>query len=91
MKELNMGILSWIIFGGLAGWVASIIMKKNASMGLFMNIIVGVVGAFIGGFIMSRISGWDITGFNIKSFIVAVIGSVVLLAIISLFRKGKVR
>ncbi|NLA87635.1 MAG: GlsB/YeaQ/YmgE family stress response membrane protein [Clostridiales bacterium] len=86
-----MGILSWIIFGGLAGWVASIIMKKNASMGLFMNIIVGVVGAFIGGFIMSRISGWDITGFNIKSFIVAVIGSVVLLAIISLFSKGKVR
>ena len=60
-------------------------------MGLFMNIIVGVVGAFIGGFIMSRISGWAITGFNIKSFIVAVIGSVVLLAIISLFRRGKVR
>ncbi len=86
-----MGIISWIIFGGLAGWVASIIMKKNASMGLLMNIIVGVAGAFIGGFIMSRINGWAVTGFNLRSFIVAVIGSVILLAIINLFSRGKVR
>lgn len=86
-----MGILSWIIFGGLAGWIASIIMKKNASMGLLANIIVGIVGAFVGGFIMNLIGGWDVTGFNLSSFIVAVIGSVVLLAIINLFSKGKVR
>lgn len=86
-----MGIISWIIFGGLAGWVASIIMKKNASMGMFANIIVGIVGAFLGGYIMSLIGGWAVTGFNIRSFIVAVIGSVALLAIISLFTKGRVR
>ncbi len=86
-----MGIISWIVFGGLAGWVASIIMKKNASMGLLLNIIIGIVGAFVGGFIMSRIGGWAITGFNLKSFVVAVAGSVVLLAIINLFNKGKAR
>lgn len=86
-----MGILSWIVLGGLAGWVASIIMKKNASMGVLTNIIVGIIGAFIGGFLMSNWDGWDITGFNIKSFIVALIGSVILLAIINLIRRGKVR
>lgn len=86
-----MGILSWIIFGGLAGWVASIIMRKNASMGIFANIIVGIVGAFIGGFIMNLIGGWAITGFNIRSFLVAVVGSVVLLAIINLFSSGRAR
>lgn len=86
-----MGILSWIIFGGLAGWVASIIMKRNASMGVLANIIVGIVGAFLGGIIMNMLGGWAITGFNIRSFIVAVVGSVVLLAIINLFSKGKVR
>lgn len=86
-----MGIISWIIFGGLAGWVASIIMKKNASMGMFSNIIVGVVGAFVGGFIMSLLGGWSITGFNLKSFFVAVVGAVVLLAVINLIKKGKVR
>jgi uncharacterized membrane protein YeaQ/YmgE (transglycosylase-associated protein family) len=86
-----MGILSWLIFGGLAGWVACIIMKRNASMGLFANIIVGIVGAFIGGFVMNLIGGWAITGFNIKSFVVAVVGSVILLAIINLFSKGKAR
>lgn len=86
-----MGILSWIIFGGLAGWVASIIMKKNASMGIFANIIVGVIGAFLGGYIMSLLGGWGVTGFNIKSFIVAVLGSVVLLAIINLLSKGRAR
>lgn len=86
-----MGVLSWIIFGGLAGWVASIVMKKNASMGIFANIIVGIIGAFVGGYLMSLIGGWSITGFNIKSFIVAVLGSVVLLAIISLFTRGRTR
>lgn len=84
-----MGTISWIILGGLAGWVASIIMKKNASMGIFANIIVGVIGAFIGGSIMSLIGGWEITGFNITSFLVALLGAVVLLAIINLFTKGR--
>lgn len=86
-----MGIISWIVLGGLAGWVASIIMKKDASMGVFANIIVGVIGAFIGGFIMNYFGGWDISGFNITSFLVALLGSIVLLAIINLVRRGRVR
>lgn len=52
-----MGILAWIIMGGLAGWIASIIMKKNASMGVLANILVGIVGAFIGGLLMSLVGG----------------------------------
>lgn len=82
-----MGILSWIVLGGLAGWVASIIMKKNASMGIIANIVVGVIGAFIGGFVMSYVGGWAVTGFNIKSFVVALVGAVILLAVLNLFKK----
>ena len=86
-----MSIISWIIMGGLAGWVASLIMKKDGSMGIGANILVGIVGAFVGGFLTSYIVGWDITGFNMSSFLVAVLGSVVLLAIINLIKRGEVR
>jgi uncharacterized membrane protein YeaQ/YmgE (transglycosylase-associated protein family) len=86
-----MGIVAWIIFGALAGWVASIIMKKNESMGAVANIITGIIGAFIGGFVMNLIGGWGITGFNLWSFIVAVLGSVILLAIVNLFKRGSAR
>ena len=86
-----MGILTWIILGALAGWVASIIMKRNESMGAIANIITGIIGAFIGGFIMNLIGGWDITGFNLTSFLVALLGSVILLGIVNLVKRGKVR
>ena len=86
-----MGILSWIVLGALAGWVASIIMKNNSSMGAFANIAVGIIGAFIGGFIMNLIgANADVTGFTLESFLVALLGSVILLAIINLIRKGTV-
>ena len=77
-----MSILSWIIVGALAGWIASKIMKTDASMGVFANIIVGIVGAFIGGFLVSLIGSTGVTGFNIWSVLVAILGSVVLLAIV---------
>lgn len=86
-----MGILSWIVLGGLAGWVASMIMKKNSSMGLFANIAIGIIGAFIGGFVMNAIGKYGITGFNFTSFMVAVLGSVILLAIVNLITRGKAR
>lgn len=82
-----MGIISWIILGGLAGWVASIIMRKNKSMGLLANIIVGVIGAFVGGFVMNLIGGWEVSGFNIESFLVALVGAIILLAVVNLFTK----
>lgn len=86
-----MGLVSWIILGGLAGWVASIIMKRNESMGIFANIFVGVIGAFIGGLVVNLIGGQGITGFNIGSFLVALVGSVILLAIVNLVKRGKAR
>lgn len=75
------GILSWIIVGGLAGWVASLITKTDASQGLLGNIIVGIVGALIGGFVVGLFGGSGFTGFNLWSFIVALIGAVILLLI----------
>lgn len=82
-----MGILSWIIFGALAGWIASIVTGRNSQMGCIANIVVGIVGAFIGGFLMSFIGGGGVTGFNLYSFLVAVLGAVVLLFILGLIRR----
>ncbi len=79
-----MGIIGWIVLGGLAGWIASMIMGTNASMGLMANIVVGIVGALIGGFLFSVIGAADVTGFNLWSLFVAVIGSVVLLGLVKM-------
>jgi uncharacterized membrane protein YeaQ/YmgE (transglycosylase-associated protein family) len=79
-----MGIISWIIFGALAGWVASMITGRNERQGCLMNIIVGIVGAAIGGWVMSFFGGADVTGFNLTSFLVAVLGAVILLVIVNL-------
>ncbi|NLY82484.1 MAG: GlsB/YeaQ/YmgE family stress response membrane protein [Clostridiales bacterium] len=84
-----MGILSWVILGALAGWVASMIMGRNSSMGVIANIGVGIIGAFIGGFVMNMLGGQGITGFNFTSFLIALVGSVILLAIVNLFSKKK--
>jgi uncharacterized membrane protein YeaQ/YmgE (transglycosylase-associated protein family) len=83
-----MGIIGWIILGGIAGWIASKIMGTDASMGVMANIIVGIVGGLLGGFLFNMIGGEDITGFNLWSLFVAVIGSVVLLGIVRMFRGG---
>ncbi|MBE0681466.1 MAG: GlsB/YeaQ/YmgE family stress response membrane protein [Anaerolineales bacterium] len=82
-----MNILAWIIFGALAGWIASIIMKKNKQMGAIANIVVGIIGAFLGGAIMNFLGYEGITGFDLWSFLVAVIGAVVLLFIVGLIRR----
>jgi len=74
-----MGIILWIIFGALVGWVASLIMKTDAQQGPLLNIIVGIVGALIGGWIMSLLGESGTTGFNIYSFLVALLGAVVLI------------
>lgn len=82
-----MGILAWIILGGLAGWFASMIAGNNAEQGVVGNIIVGIIGAFIGGFIFNLLGGTGVTGFNLWSLIVAVIGSVILLFILRSFKR----
>ncbi len=83
-------IIAWVVMGGLAGWVASLIMKKKGTT-VLMNIIVGIVGAVVGGFIMSQFGASGVTGFNLQSFLVATGGSVVVLAIINLITKGKLK
>lgn len=82
-----MGILTWIILGGIAGWVSSMIVGSNASMGIFANIFVGIIGAFLGGFLFSLLGGSDITGFNLYSLVVAVAGSVLLLLTVQFFQR----
>jgi len=85
-----MGIILWLIIGGVIGWLASIIMRTDAQQGIFLNIIVGIVGAFIGGLI---INGGSInnTSLTIQSFLVSLLGAVILLAIVNLVRRGSVR
>ena len=82
-----MGIIIWIIFGGLVGWIASIIMKTNSQQGIFLDIIVGVIGAVLGGWILSFFGQDGVTGFNIYSFIVAIFGAIVLIAIVKMLRR----
>lgn len=78
-----MGIIGWIIIGALAGWIASMITGNNRQMGAGANILVGIIGGFIGGLAMNLLGGSGITGFNIWSLFVAIIGSVILLWIIN--------
>lgn len=75
-----MGLLSWIIFGALAGWLASWITGRQH--GCCLNVVIGIVGAFIGGLLIELVTGHGFTiGFNLRSFAMAVVGAVVLLAI----------
>jgi uncharacterized membrane protein YeaQ/YmgE (transglycosylase-associated protein family) len=79
-----MGIISWIVLGGIAGWLASIITKRNSQMGCITNIIAGVVGAAVGGWVFSLFGGQGVTGFNLPSLLVAFVGAVIVLAVVNL-------
>ena len=83
-----MNILLWIVFGALAGWIASMIMGTDAQMGALANIIVGIVGAVIGGLIMNSFGAQGVTGFNLPSMIVAVIGAIALIFLVRLVRRA---
>lgn len=76
-----MNLIAWIIVGGVAGWLASVIMKTNASQGTVGDIVLGVLGAVVGGFIMSFFGQAGITGFNLYSVLVSVLGAVVLIGL----------
>ncbi len=78
-----MGLLSWIVLGAVAGWIASLLVGRRG--GCCLNIFIGIIGAFIGGFIVQFVTGRGFSiGFNLPSFVVAVVGAVVLLSITSL-------
>ncbi len=82
-----MNLIGWLILGALAGWIASMFTGNNRRMGLAANIIVGVIGSSIGGFVFNLLGGKGVTGLNLWSLIVAVVGSVILLAIVNRIQK----
>ena len=89
-----MGLIILLVVGGLIGWVASMIMRTDGQQGLFLNIVVGVVGALLAGFILTPlIGGAPITSgeISIPSILVSLLGAIVLLAIVNLVRRGTVR
>jgi uncharacterized membrane protein YeaQ/YmgE (transglycosylase-associated protein family) len=79
-----MGILGWIILGGLAGWIASWLMHEP--QGCLTNVIVGIVGAFLGGLVFNLIGGYSVTGLNLWSLVVAVVGAIILIGILRALR-----
>jgi uncharacterized membrane protein YeaQ/YmgE (transglycosylase-associated protein family) len=83
-----MGIILWLVVGGLIGWVASMIMRTDAQQGIFLNIIVGIVGAFIGGLLFG---GSINAGITLYTVLASLVGAVILLAIVNLVRRGAVR
>jgi uncharacterized membrane protein YeaQ/YmgE (transglycosylase-associated protein family) len=82
----HMSILAWIILGGVAGWLASLVMNTDQSQGIFLNIIIGIVGAFLGGLAFSLFGGEGVTGFNLYSLLVALLGSVLLIGVLKAVR-----
>lgn len=84
-----MSLIIYLIVGGLIGWVASMIMKTDGQQGMILNVVVGIVGAFLAGLLMDGGSIGD--GINIMSILVSLVGAVVLLAIVNLVRRGRVR
>ncbi|MGV3481763.1 MAG: GlsB/YeaQ/YmgE family stress response membrane protein [Sphingobium sp.] len=85
-----MSIIIWLIVGGIIGWLASIVMRTDAQQGIFLNIIVGIVGAFIAGLF---VTGGSINnaGFDVRSLIASFVGAIVLLGIVNLVRRGRLR
>jgi uncharacterized membrane protein YeaQ/YmgE (transglycosylase-associated protein family) len=87
-RETLMGIILWLIVGGVCGWLASLIMRTDAQQGIILNIVVGIVGAVIAGLLFGVNMN---AGVTVESFLYALLGAVILLAIVNLIRRGTVR
>ena len=89
-----MNFIIWIIIGGVIGWLASMVMKTDAQQGIFLNIVVGIVGAFLGGWLLAPLFGTgtiNSDNFSVSSLLVSFLGAVILLGIVNLLRRGKIR
>lgn len=89
-----MNFIIWLVIGGLIGWVASIVMKTDGQQGLFLNVVVGIVGALLGGWLISPLVGVGTINqdnFSIGGLAVSFVGAVILLAIVNFFRRGSTR
>ena len=89
-----MNLIIWLVVGGVIGWVASLIMKTDAQQGMILNIVVGVVGALIGGWLLSPMVGAGTVNqgdFSPMGLLVSLVGAVVLLLVVNLVRRGTAR
>ena len=89
-----MNFIIWIVIGGVIGWLASMVMKTDAQQGIFLNIVVGIVGAFLGGWLLAPLFGTgtiNSDNFSLSSLLVSFLGAVILLGIVNLWRRGKIR
>ena len=89
-----MNLIIWLIIGGIVGWLASLIMRTDGQQGIVLNVVVGVVGAFLAGWFISPMVGIGTinqNNFSLASVLVSLVGAVILLAIVNLFRRGSVR
>ena len=89
-----MNIIIWLIVGGVIGWLASIVMKTDGQQGIVLNVVVGIVGAMLGGWLISPMVGAGTINqdnFSLPALLVSFLGAAILLAIVNLFRRGSVR
>lgn len=94
-RDTMINFILWLLFGALVGWLASMVMRTDAQQGALMNIVVGIVGAFLGGFVFSLLgmggSSLNNNNFSLGGLLVAFVGAVILLAVVNLVRRGSVR
>ncbi len=89
-----MNFIIWLIVGGIIGWLASLVMKTDAQQGILLNIVVGIIGALLGGWLLSPLFGEGTINqcvFSLGGLVVSFLGAIILLAIVNLFRRGAVR
>jgi uncharacterized membrane protein YeaQ/YmgE (transglycosylase-associated protein family) len=89
-----MNFILWLIVGGIIGWIASMIMRTDAQQGIFLNIVVGIIGAILAGWLITPLVGGSTINqgnFSLSGLLISLLGAVVLLAIVNLFRRGRVR
>jgi uncharacterized membrane protein YeaQ/YmgE (transglycosylase-associated protein family) len=89
-----MNLILWLIIGGLIGWIASLIMRTDAQQGIFLNVVVGIIGALLAGFLLAPLFGIGTinqSNFSLPALLISLLGAIILLAIVNLFRRGTVR
>ncbi len=89
-----MNLIIWLVVGGVIGWLASLVMKTDAQQGIILNVVVGIIGALLAGFVIAPMFGTgtiNSSDFSMSGLLVSFIGAVVLLAIVNLFRRGTAR
>jgi uncharacterized membrane protein YeaQ/YmgE (transglycosylase-associated protein family) len=92
--EMTMNLIIWLVVGGILGWVASLIMKTDGQQGIVLNVVVGIVGALLAGFVLAPMFGTgtiNSNDFSASGLLVSLLGAAILLAIVNMFRRGSPR